>query len=173
MKAMTKILAGAAVAAMATVSAAAPAQAQYRTDRHYDRDRGIDAGDIITGVAIIGGIAAIASAIGDNDRDRYDDRRYGTYGYGYGYGNQAYGERAAVDACRYQASRYGGGEVRITDVDRRNSRSYRVRGVIDNYSGGYGNRGYGYDRYGVDRIGFECDAREDGRITDFDTQRYR
>ena len=163
MKALTKILTGAAVAALATVSVATPAQAQYRYDRHYDRDNGIDAGDIIAGVAIIGGIAAIASAIGDNDDDRYD-RRYGTYGSGYGYG-----EGQAVNACRYEAARYGRGEVRITDVDRRGSRSYRVRGVIDNY-GGY-NRGY--DRYGYDRIGFECDARENGRITDFDTQRYR
>lgn len=173
MKALTKTLTGAAVAALVTVSAAAPAQAQYRTDRHYDRGGGIDAGDIIAGVAIIGGIAAIASAIGNNDRDRYDDRRYGTYGYGYG--NQGYGERAAVDSCRYQAARYGRGDVRITDVDRRGSRSYRVRGVIDNagYDRGYDNRRYGYDRYGYDRIGFECDARDDGRITDFDTQRYR
>lgn len=170
MKALTRTLTGAAVAAAVTITAAAPAQAQYRY-----RDRGIDAGDIITGVAIVGGIAAIASAIGSNrDRYRYDDRRYGTYGYGYGnqrygYGNYAYGDRAAVNACRYQAARYGRGDVRITDVDRRGSRSYRVRGVIDNY-GGY-NRGY--DRYGYDRIGFECDARDDGRITDFDTRRYR
>ena len=170
MKALTKTLTGAAVAALVTVSAAAPAQARDR----WDRDDGIDVGDVVAGVAIIGGIAAIASAIGDNDRDRYDDRRYGTYGYGYG--NYGYGERGAVDACRYQAARYGRGEVRITDVDRRGSRSYRVRGVIENaggYDRGYDNRRYGYDRYGYDRIGFECDAREDGRITDFDTERYR
>lgn len=169
MKALTNTLSGAAVAALVTVAAAAPAQAQYRYDRHYDRDNGIDAGDIIAGVAIIGGIAAIASAIGSNDRydSRYDNRY--DRGYGYGHGNQRYGERAAVDACRYQAARYGRGDVRITDVDRRNDRSYRIRGVIDNY-GGYDR---GYNRYGYDRIGFECDARDNGRVTDFDTRRYR
>jgi hypothetical protein len=168
MKALSKIMTGAAVAALTTVAAATPAQAQYRYDRHYDRDGGIDAGDIIAGVAILGGIAAVAAAIGDNDDDRYDNRRYGTYGYGYGH--QGYGEGAAINACRYEAARYGRGEVRVTDVDRRGSRSYRVRGVIDGY-GGY-DRGR-YDRYGYDRIGFECDARENGQITDFDTERYR
>ncbi len=172
MKKISKLLTGAAAAAVMTVSAAAPAEAQYR---YRDRDRGIDVGDVITGVAIVGGIAAIASAIG-NSGNRYD-RDYG-YG-GYGYNNYGGGERAAVNACGYQADRYGRGRVSITDVDRRGSNSYRVRGVIQGddyaYNRGYDNRSsrdYGYDRY--DRGGqlsFSCTARSNGRVTDFDIDR--
>jgi hypothetical protein len=66
MKKISKIVTGAAAAALVTTGfAAAPAEAQrYRTydHRYYDRDRGIDAGDVIAGVAIIGGIAATAIA---------------------------------------------------------------------------------------------------------------
>ena len=58
MKAVSKLIAGAATAAVLSVSMAAPAEAQYRYRRHHDG--GIDAGDVIAGVAIIGGIAAIA-----------------------------------------------------------------------------------------------------------------
>jgi hypothetical protein len=109
-----------------SVSFAAPADAQYRDrSRYYDRyDRGIGASDIITGVAIIGGIAAIASAL---DRD----------GYRYGYGNRyRYRDnyRDAVNACGYEAERYGRGRVSITDVDRRGN-GYRVRGVIAGSTG--------------------------------------
>ena len=160
MKAISKTIAGAALAAMVSVSAAAPAEARPYYRHH---DNGIDAGDVIAGVAIIGGIAAIASAIGSSNRDRYDDR-YGTYGYGYG--DRGYGEGAAVNACSAEAGRFGRGQVRITDVDRRGNDRYRVRGVVDGYGGGggYYNRGY-------DRIGFDCDAYGNGRITDFDTDR--
>ena len=164
-----KMLTGAAAAAVVTVSAAAPAQAQYYGRNYHRYDRGIDAGDIITGVAVLGGIAAIASALG---RDG-----------GYGYGNRYRGGySAAVNACGYEAERYGrGGRVSVTDVDRRGSYSYRVRGVIDS-GGGYGydrgGYGYGYDRggYGYNRgydnygrSSFTCTARSDGRVTNFRT----
>jgi hypothetical protein len=177
MNKVSKILTGVAAAAMVTVGAAAPAEAQYR---YRDRDRGIDVGDVIAGVAIVGGIAAIAGAVSNSNRRGYDHgyNRYPSYGYGGGYGNYGgaygnyggyggYGEGAAIGACSYQAERYGRGTVRITDVDRR-GRSVRVRGVIDN--GGYGYDRY--DRYDRGRIGFSCTAREDGRVTDFDTNRY-
>jgi hypothetical protein len=161
MKAITKITTGAA-AALATLTAAAPAEA--RTHRH---DSGIDAGDVIAGVAIVGGIAAIASAIG-NDQDRYG---YGDrYGYDNRYGSR-YGAGGAIEACTYQAQRYGGGRVRVTDVDRRGNRSYRVRGVIENGRGGWDRGGYDrYDRYGG-RIAFKCTARDNGRVTGFKLDR--
>ena len=158
MKKLSKIVAGAAAAAVATVSFAAPADAQRY--RYRDRDRGIDAGDVIAGVAIIGGIAAIASAL---DRD---GQRYG-YGYRDRYRNDY---RSAVNACGYEAERYGRGRVSITDIDRRGS-GYRVRGVIDS-QGGYG--GYDrydrYDRYDA-RVGFTCKTDRYGRIRDFDVNR--
>lgn len=159
MKAVTKLITGAAAAAMLTVTAAAPASAQYR------RDRGIDSGDIATGVAILGGIAAITAAInGDSGRYGYGNR----YRYRDGYST-------AVNACGYEAQRYGRGEVQILDVDRRGNDSYRVRGVInagyDRYDRGYDRRydrdygRYDYDR--GDRDGFTCTARGNGRVTNF------
>jgi hypothetical protein len=180
MKALSKYFASAAAATALMVGAAAPAQAQS-WDR---RDRGVDTGDIITGVAVLGGIAAIAAALG---RDR---SRYGTYGgaYGSGYGNVGYGYqndyRNAVNACAYQAQRYGQGRVAVTDVDRRGANRYRVSGVIQ---ADYGRGGYGYDRndrygrydgYGRNdryayarQVRFDCTARADGRVTDFDIDR--
>jgi hypothetical protein len=180
MKAVTKLITGAATAALLTVSAT-PAEAQYRY-RH--RDRGVDAGDIITGVAILGGIAAVASAL---------DRDGGRYGYG---SRDRYrdGYSRAVNACGREAERMGRGRIRITDVDRTGNDRYRVRGVVEQGYGGYGGNG-GYDRYDrndrydrydrddrysrgdrydrydrYDRDGrddFTCYARGNGRITDF------
>jgi len=171
MKALTKYLTGAAAAAAMTVTAAAPAQAQYGYD--YRDNRGIDTGDIITGVAVIGGIAAILGAL-NNDGNRYG------YNNRYQYRDDY---RNAVNACAYQAERYArGGRVSITDVDRRGSNRYRVRGVVDAGNNSYGYGGYGgydrydrYDRYNRynQRIVFECDARANGRITDFDVDRRR
>jgi hypothetical protein len=178
MKAITKTLAGAAVAAAMTVTAASPAQAQIFGRDRYDRG-GIDAGDIITGVAVIGGIAAILGAFNrDGDRYGYDNR--------YRYRNDY---QAAVNACGYEAQRYSqGGQVSVTDVDRRGGDSYRVRGVIDAGYGSYGAYGnsrydrryanrydnrynrYGYGRYNQ-RVEFACTARADGRIRDFDIDR--
>lgn len=180
MKALTKYVAGAATAAALVVTAASPASAQNRY-YYQDRDNGIDTGEVIAGVAVLGGIAAIVAAM-SNDGNRY------------GYDNQ-YRYRddytSAVNACGYEAERYGrGGQVRITDIDRRSRNAYRVRGVIDagyNAYGRYGNTysrygsydrygrnaRYGYDGYGGSRqqASFACTARYDGRVTDFDIGR--
>lgn len=172
---MKKFLIGAAAAALATVSAAAPAQAQYRD---YRRGGGIE-NDIITGVAVVGGIAAILSAL-DRDGSRYGYGNRGRYRDGYS---------TAVNSCAYEAERYGRGNVRITDVDRRGNGRYRVEGVVEtsgygydrrydrrydrNYDRGYDrryDRGYdrrydrGYDNYGER---FTCTAYDNGRIADF------
>lgn len=168
MRTVSKLVTGAAAAALAIVSTAAPAEARdYR-----DRD-GIDTGDVIAGVAIVGGIAAIAAALG---RDRYD---YDGYGRGYNYRDRyRHGYNYAVNACAHEAQRIGRGQVRIVDVDRRSSDRFRVRGVIES---GYGYRddrygGYGgYDRYDrYDRYdsydrgrSFTCTARGNGRIQSF------
>ena len=70
-------------------------------------------------------------------------------------GNDQYGEtrfeRAAVQACANEASRYG--RVEIRDVDQISRDIVRVRGDI--------RRDYRNSR-------FECDFRSDGRIVDFD-----
>ena len=163
MKAVSKLITGAATAALISVGVAAPAEAQYR-DRYRDRDRGIDAGDIITGIAVLGGIAAVTSAL-SRDGSRY----------GYGYSNRYRGDyTTAVNSCAYEAERIGRGRVQITDVDRTGNNRFRVRGVID--SGyGYDRGGYSrydrYDRYSRydrrDREDFTCYARGNGRITDF------
>jgi opacity protein-like surface antigen len=156
---MKKFLIGAAAAAL-TVSAAAPAQAQYRD---YDRRGGIDAGDIVTGVAVLGGIAAVLGAL-DRDGGRYGYDNRGRYRDGYS---------QAVNSCGYEAERYGRGQVRITDVDRRSNGRYRVEGVVE--GGGYDPR---YDRR-YDRRNdardyrdgygerFTCTAYENGRIAEF------
>ncbi len=168
MNKLSKVITGAAAAALVTTGfAAAPAEAQrYYGDRYRHYDRGIDAGDVIAGVAILGGIAAITSAM---TRD----------GYSYGYGNRyRYRDnyRDAVNACGYEAERYGrGGRVSVTDVDRRGN-GFRVRGVVGGY-GGYG----GYDRYDrYDRYSrydaqttFTCFTDRYGRVRDFDVNRYR
>ena len=166
MNRISKFVAGAATAALMSVSLAAPADAQYR-DRYRYRDRGIDAGDIITGVAILGGVAAITSALSR------DGSRYG-YGSRYRY-RDSY--RDAVNACGYEAERYGRGRVSVTDVDRRGS-GYRVRGVIDQDRYDSYNR-YDryerfdrYDRYDA-RVAFTCHTDRYGRVRDFDVNRYR
>ena len=167
MKALTKLITGAAAAAALTVTAAAPAEAQSR--RHRD---GIDTGDIITGVAVLGGVAAIIAALDNgNNRYGYNNSRYGrAYGYngygqpGYGYNGYGYNRydsaQAAVNACGQEAMRYGQ-NVQITDLDRTN-RGYRVRGVVDQIEYGRGwNRRSNYDRED-----FTCYAMN-GRIYDF------
>jgi hypothetical protein len=164
---MKKFLLGTAAAALA-VATAAPASAQY-SDR-YDRRGGIDTSDIVTGVAVIGGIAAILSAF---------DRDGGRYGYDNRYRHRD-DYSAAVNACGYQAERYGRGRVRITDVDRRSRDRYQVEGVVESGYGGYDTRydtryDRGYDRrydgrayardYGGER--FTCTAYGNGRIAEF------
>ena len=166
MKALTKYLAGAATAAAITLTAASPAQAQIFGRDPYGRNRGVDVNDIVTGVAVLGGIAAITRAFGrDGGQYGYDNRTRYRNDY-----------TQAVNACGYQAERYGqGGRVSVTDIDRRGSNSYRVRGVIDAGYGSYGsNAGYGRDdRYGrydprADRYGrydprYDRDGRYDAR----------
>tara|TARA_R110000737_G_scaffold96506_1_gene130559 strand:+ start:115 stop:606 length:492 start_codon:yes stop_codon:yes gene_type:complete len=161
MRKFSKILTGAAAAALVTLTAAAPAHAQWRD---YDDDD-IDIGDIATGVAIIGGAAiAIDALTDDDDYDRY--RRYGrTYGgyynNGYGYRSRYRGPEASVNACARTAQRYGA-RVEITDVDRRGYNGYRIRGrtYVRDYDGRWG-RGYDYDRES-----FTCYA-QNGRVYNF------
>jgi hypothetical protein len=153
---MKKILLGAAAAGLTLVSAA-PASAQYGYDR-YDRRGGIGS-DIADSVRVIGGIAAILSAF-DRDGGRYGyDNRY-RYRDGYS---------TAVNACGVQAERYGRGQVRITDVDRKSNDRYEVEGVIEGGYGGYETR---YDR-GYDRR-YEDRRYEDRRYEDrrYDDRRY-
>jgi|GEM_PF-3512749 len=169
---MKKFLLAGAAAAIAAVSAA-PASAQYPYDDRYDRRGGIDASDIAVGVAVIGGMAAILNAF-DRDGGRYGyDNRY-RHGDSYS---------AAVNSCGMQAERYGRGQVRITDVDRKSGDRYEVEGVIENAYGGYDtrydrryDRGYdprydrSYDRgYGSRDHGerFTCVAYGNGRIAQF------
>lgn len=160
---MKKFLLGSAAAALAAVSAA-PASAQYY-DRYDRRGGGIDAQDIAVGVAVIGGMAAILNAFDrDGGRYGYDNRhRY----------RDSYS--AAVNSCGIQAERYGRGQVRITDVDRRSNDRYEVEGVIESGYGGYDTRyDRGYDRrydgreysrdYGER---FTCVAYGNGRIAQF------
>ena len=157
---MKKFLLGSAAAAL-TLASAAPASAQYY-DR-YGRRGGIGAEEIAVGVAVLGGVAAILNAF---------DRDGGRYGYDNRYRNRD-GYSAAVNACGSEAERYGRGQVRITDVDRRSNDRYEVEGVVE---GGYG--GYEWDR-GYDRRyeardysrnygeRFTCVAYGNGRIRDF------
>ncbi len=159
MRKFSKILTGAAAAALVTLTAAAPAQAQWR---HYDRDDGIDIGDIAAGVAIIGGAALAIDALTDNDRyDRYG-RTYGGYYDGYAYRGAYRGPQASVNACARTAQR-SGARVEITDVDRRGYNGYRIRGrtYVRDYNYGRWGRGYDYDRES-----FTCYA-ENGRVYDF------
>ena len=156
MKALTKYLAGAAVATAMTVTAASPAQAQIFGGRDpYGRNGG-GVGDVITGVAVLGGIAAILSAVG-RDGNRYGD------GYGDRYRDDY---RNAVNACASEAQRYGrGGQVNVTEVERRGYDSYRVRGVIDagyNNYGSYGSYGRNDSRYD-NRYDNRYDPRYDNR----------
>lgn len=168
---MKKVLLGAAAAALVAGSVATPASAQYRDrDYRYDR-RGDIAADIATGIAVLGGVAAVLAAF---------DRDAGRYGYANRYRYRD-GYSAAVNSCGYQAERYGRGNVRITDVDRRSRDRYRVEGVVET---GYGSDRYGrndrydrYDRYGrydrynryENRYGdrFTCVAYGNGRIAEF------
>ena len=164
MKAVTKFLTGAAAAAAMTVTAASPAQAQIFGG---NRNRGgIDTGDIITGVAVVGGIAAILGAFSRNGNGNGNGRTYGSeYAYRDGYQN-------AVNACGAEAERYGqGGQVSITEVERRGSDSYRVRGVVD---AGYNNNGaYGrYDNRYDTQYGNRYDPRYANRYDPRNGNRY-
>lgn len=178
------VIGSAAVGAMAFASAV-PAQAQQRHDN--DRDRGgISAGEIIAGALIIGGIAAVASSVGNNRNDRYDDRRYnngrnGRYDGRYDNGNPRRAVEQCVNYAQNQARRNvrGGAEVTdIREIDRKRD-GYTIKGRIavnkqnrswrqgDNrYGQGWGNdyRGWNQNRAGWDSGKFTCQVRN-GRVT--------
>jgi hypothetical protein len=190
---MTNISKALAKGTIATVAAGAMAVASAspafaRDNRDNDR---IGAGEIIAGALIIGGIAAIASAA-SNNRDRYDDRRYGDrydnrYDRRNGYGQQ--GSRHAVEQCvnaaERTASRYSyGGNANVTDIRKinRTRDGYTVKGRIavnqmnrnwrsgDRYQGrGWNNdyRGRNNQYRGYDAGNFTCKVRY-GRIADLD-----
>jgi hypothetical protein len=177
MKTLTKALLGTGAAAAAMVSAVQPAAARNRG--------GIDAGDIIAGAVVLGGIAAIASAIGDNDRDRYG------YSYGepydrsgYNYGNPRRAIEQCVQAAEQTAGRYSYGRADVTDIRDidRNRYGYTVRGRIAVNSQGrdwrYGDsqygrgwnrdyRGYDSSLRGYDSGSFSCEVQY-GRVVDLD-----
>ena len=69
-----------------------------------------------------------------------------------GMGGQSF-EGAAVDACTYEARRHG--QASVTNVRQVGDRTLRVYGTLQT------NNSY-------QRRTFECDFRDDGRITDFD-----
>ena len=73
----------------------------------------------------------------------------GLGGGGGAYGNQDF-QRAAVNSCGQQASRYG--RVSVQDVQQVSNSTLRVYGTVDD---------------GFQRRQFRCDFRSDGRISDF------
>ena len=176
---------------VATVAAGAMAMASMTPalaqDRYRNHDDGIDAGTIIAGALIIGGIAAVASSIGNGNRDRgynggyYGDRDDRRYGYS--------SPRSAVEQCvqvaESNASRYSyGGQAKVTDirkVDRKRD-GYKIEGRIAvntmnrnyrsgdrRYGSGWGGDYRGYnDRYaGYDSGKFKCQVKY-GRVVDLD-----
>ena len=97
---------------------------------------------LLATVPLLGGCTTydlLGSVLGNND------------GY-YGRGGQSF-EGAAVDACTYEARRYG--YANVTNARQVGDRTMRVYGTIQT------NNSY-------QRRTFECDFRDDGRITDFD-----
>lgn len=189
MKAVSKILTGAAAVAAIAVGASAPAAAQYYPGGGYGGYGGYGnggvIGDVITG-AILNSIL----------------RGGNPYGYNPYYGRSDYNlERAAVQQCAAAAeqrinSRYGGGYggynqgyggynqpygynqggyFRVAQIDRVNRTrkgNMRVYGLATNaaYQGNYGqpyyggyNQGYGY---AGTNFRFDCKFERDGRITD-------
>ena len=89
----------------------------------------------------------------DGYGDGYGNGGYGGYGgeYGYSYRNDGEFERAAVNACGREASRYG--RIRITYAEERDRGVYTVQGDINNR-----------DRR---RDKFTCRFESSGRIVDF------
>ncbi|GAA4001134.1 hypothetical protein [Sphingomonas humi] len=193
MKAVSKILAGAAAVAAVTVGASAPASAQY-----YPSPYGGGVGDVITG-AILNSILRGGNPYGGNPyygTNNYDMERTavqqcaaaaeqrinGRYGGGYGGYNQGYGG--------YNQA-YAQGSYRVAQIDRVNrtkNGNMRVYGLATNaaYQGNYGgyyNGGYnqpyggynqpynnGYNRAGAN-FRFDCKFSRNGQITDLKVNR--
>lgn len=178
--ALAKGLFGTVAAGAMALSSVAPAFARDRNDG------GISAGDVIAGAVIIGGIAAVASAVGNNNRD--DDYAYSRAGYrdydrdyrdgrsGWNRGGWGGNPRQAVEQCvraaERGASRYSYGNADVTDIRsvRETRYGYEVRGRIAvNASGrdwrqGDRNYGRGWDN---DYRGWDNNMRgyDSGRFT--------
>ena len=107
----------------------------------------------LAGTMMLGGCA---TGLGGYGNDPLGGLLGGILGGGYGNYNDGYNandfERAAVNACGQEASRYG--SVRIVDVNR-GSDTVRVLGRIDTRD--------------TRRDEFTCTFRSDGRIVDFRT----
>ncbi|WP_338502783.1 hypothetical protein V6R86_05585 [Sphingomonas kaistensis] len=196
MKAVSKILTGAAAVAAISIGAAAPAAAQYYPG--YGGYGGGGLGDVITG-AVLNSILRGGNPYGGNayyGRGDYDleraavqqcavaaeqriNQRYaGGYGYNqYGGYNQGYGYA-------------GAGAYRVAQIDRVNrtrNGNMRVYGLATNaaYQGNYGQPYYGgynqpyggYDqRYGGynqarGNFRFDCKFERNGRISDLKINR--
>jgi hypothetical protein len=198
MKAVSKILTGAAAVAAISLGAAAPAAAQYYPNPYGGYGNG-GLGDVITG-AILGNILRGGNPYGGN-------AYYGTSNYDM--------ERAAVQQCAGAAeqrinSRYGGGYynqgayggynqpygynqagayrvVQIDRVNRTRNGNMRVYGLATNaaYQGNYGQPYYGgynqpYGGYNQPDGGynqrqanfrFDCKFDRSGRISDLKVHR--
>lgn len=107
--------------------------------------------------AIMVGGCAYGYGDGYGYNDGYGDGYGGGYGgsyggsYGYSYRNNNDFERAAVNACGQEASRYG--RIRITYAEERERGIYTVQGEIDNRD--------------PRRDQFTCEFSSSGRIVDF------
>jgi hypothetical protein len=200
MKALTKILAGAA--GLAALAAAAPAAAQYGGYPGYPgggygypgSGYGYGSGNAVGAIlnSILGGrsyaqddryaveqcVRAAEYYINTHGFDN-EGGRYRNYGYGRGY-NSGYNNG------------YAGARVTsVTQVTRKSNGRLKVYGYATTgmnggaaYGGGYnpygyGNQGYGYDRggygaYGYQQQGdarFDCTIDRNGRVTDVDAER--
>jgi hypothetical protein len=168
MKAVTKILAGAAVAAVAAGGFAAPAAAQYYPGTGYGYGQSGGIGqilDVILNAQRYGyGYQGYANDRSQIDRcavaveqkiNRDYGYRYGSpYGSPYGGYNQGYGYN--------QYNQAGAKVVGITRVERRSSTTTRVRGVAtanayanqyQPYGGQYGAPYGGYPQYNTNPYG--------------------
>ena len=171
MKAVTKIMAGGAVAA-AALFAAAPASAQYYPGNPYGGYGGYGTGNVVGQVinqVLGGGYGGYGYGNGANSQAvvnqcvnavqarlarNYNYGAYGSPGYGnYGYNNYAYGQARVLGISRVEPRSRGG----VT-----------VRGVATNGTNiGYG--GYG-GQQSVD-LTFKCSTDYRGYVTDIDIDR--
>jgi len=127
--------------------------------------------------AVLGTVAAGAVAMGSAgaaQAQRYDYRY--NRGYDRAYGDPRQAEQQCVTAATVQASRYGYGNARVTDIRNveRSRDGYVVKGRIAvntrGWRGGWGDdrRGWGNDRYrGYDEGRFTCRVSF-GRVVDLD-----
>jgi hypothetical protein len=195
MKAITKILAGAA--GVAAIVASAPAAAQYGGYPGYGAYPGYGYGNTNVVGSILNSILG-GRSYGQNDRQAVEQcvraaeyyinthgldnegGRYRNYGYGYGYNNAyANGYAGARVTAVTQVTPKSNGRIKVY--------GYATTGQNGGYGGygggyspyGYGNQGYGYDRNGYGAYGyqaqgdarFNCTIDRYGRVTDVDASR--